>query len=55
LRRTQWVPFEAFLVNSMQLTAQQRRQALANADIARVVAYADPTGETAVNNVLRVG
>jgi hypothetical protein len=47
-------PFEAFLVNSVQLTAQQRRQPLANPDIARVIAYADPTGETAVNNVMRV-
>ena len=45
-------PFEAFLVNSVELTAQQRRQALADPDIARVIAYADPTGETAVNNVL---
>jgi hypothetical protein len=36
----------------VQLTAQQRRQALANPDIARVIAYTDPTGETAVNNVM---
>lgn len=45
-------PFEAFLVNSVQLTAEQRRKALANPDIARTIAYADPTGETAVHNVL---
>jgi hypothetical protein len=45
-------PFEAFLVNSVQLTAQQRRQALANPDIARAISYADPTGETAINNVM---
>jgi hypothetical protein len=45
--------FEAFLVNSVQLTSEQRRRALANPDIARVIAYADPTGETAVNNILR--
>jgi hypothetical protein len=44
--------FEAFLVNSVQLTAQQRRRALANPDMARVIAYADPTGEKAVNNIL---
>jgi hypothetical protein len=47
--------FKAFLFNSVQLTAEQRRRALANPDIARVIAYADPTGETAVNNVLRDG
>jgi hypothetical protein len=45
--------FEEFLANSVQLTAEQRRRALANPDIARVIAYADPTGEAAVNNVLR--
>jgi hypothetical protein len=45
--------FEAILLNTVQLTAQQRRQALANPDIARAISYSDPTGETAVNNVLR--
>lgn len=45
--------FEWFLVNTVQLTAKQRAQALANPDIARVITYADPTGELAVNNVLR--
>ncbi len=48
-------PFEAFLVNSVQLTAEQRQRALANPDIARVISYADPTGETAVNYVMRGG
>ena len=47
--------FEAFLVNTALLTADQRRRALLNPDIARVVSYADPTGETAVNNVVRGG
>ncbi|MHC9292492.1 hypothetical protein ACRCUN_08475 [Mycobacterium sp. LTG2003] len=46
-------PFEAFLVNTVQLTAEQRRQMLANPDIARVISYSDPTGETAANNVDR--
>lgn len=46
-------PFEAFLVNSVQLTAEVRRRALADPDIARFIAYADPTGETAVGNVMR--
>lgn len=43
-------PFLDFLVNAVQLTAEQRRQALMNPDIARVISYADPTGEAAVNN-----
>lgn len=46
-------PFEAFLVNTVQLTEQQRRQIAANPDVARVISYADPTGETAVNNAMR--
>lgn len=48
-------PFEAFLVTAVQLTADQRRLALANPDIARVISYADPTGEKAVNRALRAG
>jgi len=47
-------PFEAFLLNSVQLTAEERRRALANPDLARVFPYHhDPTGEDAVNHVLR--
>lgn len=46
-------PFEAFLINSIQLTTDQRRKALQQPDIARVISYSDTTGETAVNNVLR--
>jgi len=45
-------PFEAFLVNTVQLTADQRRRLAANPDIAKAISYADPTGETAVNNVV---
>lgn len=45
--------FEEFIVNSVQLTAEQRRRALSDPQIARVIAYADPTGETAVNRVVR--
>lgn len=48
-------PFEAFLVNSVQLTADERRRALANPDIARAISYADPTGETAVSHVIQGG
>lgn len=45
--------FFDFLANAVQLDADQRRRALANPDIARAISYADPTGETAVNNVIR--
>lgn len=45
--------FDSFLLNAVQLTADQRRKALAHPDIARVISYSDPTGEAAVNNVLR--
>jgi hypothetical protein len=50
--RNGWTLFE-FLTNAVQLSADQRRAALANPDVARVISYVDPTGETAVNNVLR--
>lgn len=45
--------FFDFLANSMRLDAETRRRALANPDVQRVIAYADPTGETAVANVMR--
>ena len=45
--------FEAFLVNSVDLTNEQRVKALANPEVARVIAYADPTGELAVQRVMR--
>lgn len=46
--------FEAFLVNSVELTAEQRRRALADPETARIFSYwSDPTGEDAVNNVMR--
>lgn len=47
-----WTFFD-FLANEIALDADARRRALDNPAIARVIAYADPTGETAVNNVLR--
>jgi hypothetical protein len=47
--------FFDFLVNSVQVTDEQRRKALADPDVQRVISYADPTGETAVRNVLRSG
>ncbi|BCP14851.1 hypothetical protein [Mycobacterium paraintracellulare] len=45
--------FDSFLVNAVQLTADQRRKALQHPDIARSICYADPTGETAIAHVLR--
>lgn len=45
--------FFDFLANSIQLDAETRRSALANPDVQRVISYADPTGETAVANVMR--
>ncbi|MCV7208335.1 hypothetical protein H7J75_06655 [Mycolicibacterium canariasense] len=50
--RNGWTLFE-FIANAVSLSADQRRQALAHPDIVCVLSYADPTGETAVNNVLR--
>jgi hypothetical protein len=47
--------FFQFLANAVQLSEEQKRAALLNPDIARAISYADPTGETAVNNVLREG
>jgi len=45
--------FFDFLANSVQLDSATRRRALADPDIQRVIAYADPTGETAVRNVMK--
>lgn len=45
--------FFLYLTNAVQMTVDQQRAALQNPDIARVVSYSDPTGESAVNNVLR--
>lgn len=45
--------FFEFIANSVALSADQRRAALSNPDIASAIAYPDPTGETAVNNVMR--
>lgn len=45
--------FFEFLANTVQLDTHQRRAALANPDVARAIAYCDPTGETAVHHVLK--
>jgi hypothetical protein len=46
-------PFEAYLMNALQLSAERRAALMNHPDWARVIAYADPTGETATRNVLR--
>jgi len=46
-------PFGAYLLNRVELNADQRRVALANPEMACFLNYADPTGETAVRNVMR--
>lgn len=46
-------PFGAYLLNQVELNSEQRRVALANPEMASFLNYADPTGETAVRNVLR--
>ena len=46
-------PFGAFLMNTLQLTAARRAALTNHPDWARVISYADPTGESAVRNVLR--
>jgi len=46
-------PFGAFLMNTLQLSAARRAALTNHPDWARVISYADVTGETAVRNVLR--
>jgi hypothetical protein len=45
--------FFDFLANTVQLDADQRRQALADPEVGRAISYADPTAETAIRNVTR--
>jgi len=45
--------FFHFLATAIQLNDTDRRKAMANPEVARVIAYADPTGETAVAHVMR--
>ncbi len=47
-----WSFFDYF-ANAVRLDTEQRRVALLNPDVARAISYADPTGETAVANVMR--
>lgn len=47
-----WTLFE-FMATRVTLNAEQRRAALVDPEYARVIGYGDPTGERAVNEVLR--
>ena len=46
-------PFAAWLLNRVQLNAEQRLRILHDPELAYLLAYADPTGETAVRNIVR--
>lgn len=46
-------PFGAYLLNRVEMNAEQRLAALSDPEVAYLLEYADPTGETAVRNVLR--
>lgn len=48
-------PFGAYLLNCVELNAEQRRAAMNDPEVAYLLEYADPTGETAVRNVMRTG
>lgn len=52
IARNGWEFFD-FLANAVLMDADTRRRALLDPDIARAISYADPTGEHAVNVVLR--
>lgn len=45
-------PFGAYLLHRIHLNTEQRRSVLARSDLAYLLEYPDPTGETAVRNVL---
>lgn len=45
--------FGTWLVNRLQLNTEQRIALRSNPDIAYLMTYVDPTGETAVRNVMR--
>ncbi len=46
------LPFGQYLAARLELNAQQRADMLARSEFARVISYADPTGEAAVRNVM---
>lgn len=49
------MPFGAYLVARVDLNEQQRRRLAERADLRYLLSYRDPTGETAVHNLLLKG
>ena len=47
--------FFDFLANKVALSVEERRRALADPEVQRVISYADPTGEAAVARAMRSG
>lgn len=47
------MPFGMFLTARVELNSMQRRALAERADLRYILSYADPTGETAVRNVMR--
>lgn len=47
------LPFGLFLAAKVQMNAVQRRRVAEHADTRYLLSYADPTGETAIRNVMR--
>ena len=47
--------FFYYLAHMLRLNAERQRELLNRPDVARAISYADPTGETAVRNVMRAG
>lgn len=45
-------PFGDYLAARLQLSAQQRAELYASSEYRNVLCYSDPTGETAVRNVM---
>lgn len=52
VRGNGWAFFD-YLATAMALTADAREQAMANPEVARIIGYADPTGEQAVAHVMQ--
>ena len=49
------LPFGVFLLNQVEANAQQRQAVQNDPAVRNLLIYRDPTGETAVKNVLRGG
>lgn len=49
----QGLPFGLFLTARLELSDEQRRRLAESADLRYLLSYADPTGETAIRNVMR--